>query len=112
MRQLYNTVAIPAFTYAADVWFTPIRPSPNCNKHTGSVTIVKCLIPVQRKATKTITGALNTTASDVLDTHANLLPVDLLFDKVLFRSVVRLTSLPPSHLLHSPVQKAAKCHIN
>ena len=25
MRQLYQAVAIPSFTYAADVWFTPVQ---------------------------------------------------------------------------------------
>jgi hypothetical protein len=29
LRQLYTTVAVPAFTYAADIWYTGIHPSPS-----------------------------------------------------------------------------------
>ena len=113
MCQFYNTVAVPAFTYAANIWFTPLCPLPNSTKQTGSVAVVKHLIPSQCKAAKLITSALNTTVSDVLqvDVHANLLPVDLLFDKILFCSTVRLSSLPPSHPLYRPVWKATKHYI-
>jgi len=51
------------------------------------------------------------TAGDILDAHANLLPIDLLFNKVLFQATVHLASLLPTHLLHLPVCKAAKCYI-
>ncbi|KAG5735422.1 hypothetical protein E4T56_gene12779 [Termitomyces sp. T112] len=75
MCQLYNTVAIPAFTYAADVWYT------------GKIGAA------QRQAAKIITGTLSTMAGDVLDAHANLLPVDFLFRKVLTQAAVS-TPLP------------------
>ncbi|KNZ72746.1 hypothetical protein J132_01950 [Termitomyces sp. J132] len=58
-------------------------------------------------------SALSTTAGDVLDAHANLLPIDLLFCKVLVRAAVCLSSLPPSHPLFKPVHSAARhcvCH--
>src|ERR1700679_1692675 len=41
------------------------------------------------------------------DIHAYLLPIDLLFKKLLFRSATRLASLPPSHPLFTFVRKAA-----
>lgn len=50
-------------------------------------------------------------AGDVLEAHANLLPVDLLFRKTLFRSTTRLASLPSSHPLYQPIHKAAKCFV-
>lgn len=111
IRQLYNTVAVPAFTYAADVWYTGIHQSPSGRKRLGSVAVTKKLIPVQRRAAKLVTGSLSTTAGDVLDAHANLLPVDLLFHKVLFRAAVRLASLPRSHPLHSPVRRTAARYV-
>ena len=83
-RQLYNTVAIPAFTYATDIWYTNIWPSPMSKKCLGSVTVMKKLIPIQRRIAKLITRALNMTASDILDAHANLLSIDLLFKKITF----------------------------
>lgn len=81
MRQLYNTVAIPAFTYAADIWFTDIHIAPSGCKHLGSVSLAKKLLSVQHQAARTITGALSTTAGDVLEAHANLLPIELLFKR-------------------------------
>ncbi|KNZ75761.1 hypothetical protein J132_01606 [Termitomyces sp. J132] len=44
-------------------------------------------------------GALSTTAGNMLDAHACLLPVKLLFKKVLFHAAVHLSSLPCSHPL-------------
>ena len=57
---------------------------------------------------KVITGGLSTTAGDILDAHAYVLPIDLLFNKLLFRSTLRLCSLPKSHPLQPLVHKVAK----
>jgi len=48
---------------------------------------------------------------NILDVHANLLPIDLLFNKVLFRATVRIASLPSTHPLHKPARKAAKRYV-
>ena len=37
MHQLYQAVAVPSFTYAADVWFSPIVRSMEGKKARGSV---------------------------------------------------------------------------
>jgi len=111
VHQLYNTVAVPAFTYAADIWFTGIRPSPTSKKRLGSVAITKKLISIQRWIFKLVTGALSSTTGDVLDVHANLLPIDLLFNKVLFRATIRIASLPSTHPLHKLACKAAKRYV-
>ncbi|KAF8218529.1 hypothetical protein L208DRAFT_1350502, partial [Tricholoma matsutake] len=58
-------------------------------------------------AAKLITGSLSTTAGDVLDIHANLLPIDLLYHKILFCAIICLASLPSSHPLHNHVHSAA-----
>ena len=47
-------------------------------------------------------------AGDMLEAHANLLPIDLLFRKVTFRAAARIASLPPAHPLSSPARKASK----
>jgi ribonuclease HI len=111
MRQLYNTVAIPAFTYAADIWFTGIRVAPSRLKRIGSVSLAKKLSSVQRRVAKLITGTLDTAAGDVLEAHSNLLPIDLLFDKILFRAATRLASLPPQHPLYSISRRASKRYV-
>ena len=48
-----------------------------------------------------ITGGLHTTAEDFLDVHAYLLPIDLLFSKLLHRATLHLCSLPKLHPLHN-----------
>ncbi|KNZ80407.1 hypothetical protein J132_05994 [Termitomyces sp. J132] len=77
--QLYNTVAVLAFTYAADIWYTGISDTARGSRCSSSVAVMKELSSVQQRAAKIVTGALSTAASDILDIHANLLPIDLLF---------------------------------
>ena len=107
LRQLYLTVSVPGITYGAEVWYTAIhQPSGHARKK-GSVAITNKIRSTQRKVAKTITGALATTAGDVLDVHAFLLPIDLMFRKVQFRAASRICALPASHPLHKVVRKAA-----
>jgi hypothetical protein len=75
-------------------------------KNQGSIAVTKKLASVQRRASKLISGCLNTTASDVMEAHANLFPVDLLFHRILFRAAVRIASLPSTHPLHALACKA------
>ena len=111
VRQLYNTVAVPAFTYAADVWYTGIHKPSDSPKSRGSIAVTNKLISVQRRVAKTIIGSLSSTAGDVMDVHANLLPVDILFHKILFRAATRIASLPSTHPLHHLSRKAASRYV-
>ncbi|KAG5736095.1 hypothetical protein E4T56_gene6292 [Termitomyces sp. T112] len=47
VRQLYNTVAIPAFTYAADVWYTGVREGPKGAHQMGSLAVTKKISPLE-----------------------------------------------------------------
>ena len=105
-RQLYMTVSVPGFTYGAEVWYTPIFKPGGMGRTKGSVAITNKLCSTQCKAAKTVTGALSSTAGDILNVHANLLPIDLLFSKILFRAAIHICSLPQSHPLHSTIRKA------
>ena len=69
------------------------------------------MVSVQRRVAKLITGSLSTTAGDVLDVHTNLLLVDLLFHKILFRAATRIASLPTTHPLHHLSCKAASRYV-
>ena len=66
------------------------------------------LARVQRQALLVMTGALRTTATDTMEAHADLLPFDLLVDRLCHRSAVRLSSLPNSDPLSPHVPKAAQ----
>ncbi|TFY62485.1 hypothetical protein EVJ58_g3830 [Rhodofomes roseus] len=92
--------------YAAEVWLTPTYDVPGKSRRHGSVGAVQRLSRVQRQAALLITGAMRTTATDTLDAHANLLPFDLLVDRVTIQAATRLLTLPTSHPLYDRVQNA------
>jgi len=96
-KQLYNTVAVLRYTYGAEVWYTYLHKPEGANKMRGSVAVTNKLRSMQRKVAKAITGGLSFTAGDIMDVHAFILPVDLLFCKLLFRAALCLCSLPPAH---------------
>jgi hypothetical protein len=108
-QQLYMAAAVPAMLYAASVWLIPtVRSNEKGCKSTGSVGAAMQLTRVQRMASIHITGAMCTTASDILNTYANLLPINLLIDKHCFQEALQLTTLPNSHLLYLHVKQATK----
>ena len=106
-RRLYVAVAVPKMTYAADVWFTPIR-NTGRGRLTGSIGFARRLATVQRQAAIKITGAMRTTAGDILDQHADLWPTRLLMDKICYRATLRLCTLPSNHPLHPLVKNASR----
>ncbi|KZT20461.1 hypothetical protein NEOLEDRAFT_1075592, partial [Neolentinus lepideus HHB14362 ss-1] len=74
VRQLYQSVAVRKVAYAADIWYTPICRVTTCKNKRGSVRVARRFATIQRAATTCITGGLRSTATDVLDAHANLWP--------------------------------------
>jgi len=107
VRRLYVAIALPRMLYAADIFLTPHRRSQNPNARKSGRAVINKLGAIQRKATVMITGAMRTTATDVLDVHTDLLPFHLLVDKHRQRAALRLATLPESHPLHKPVKNAA-----
>jgi hypothetical protein len=108
MWQLYIAVAIPKMTHCADIWYTPVHMEAGRKTWSGSIGLTTQLAKVQCMGTLAITGALRSTATDILDLHANLLPTELLFHKVCHSATLRLKTLPPSHPLHKPVHACDK----
>ncbi|KZV95075.1 hypothetical protein EXIGLDRAFT_611043 [Exidia glandulosa HHB12029] len=106
-RRLYVAVAVPRMTYAGDVWFTPVRELPN-GRLSGSVGFTRRLAQVQRVAATRITGAMRTSPGDLLDIHSDLWPIRLLLDKICYRSLLRLCTLPDSHPLSTYVQRTSR----
>ncbi|CAG7855244.1 SubName: Full=Uncharacterized protein {ECO:0000313/EMBL:CCA77710.1}; Flags: Fragment [Serendipita indica DSM 11827] len=96
-RQLFNSVAIPRITYAADIWYTPLYTKPDSARRMGSVAITKKLQAVQRRAAIGITGAIRTTAGDTLDAHLNMLPIEETLRLTCQKAAARLASLPATH---------------
>jgi len=104
MRQLYQAVALPKMLYAADLWFSPSYRDGSDTLQRGSIGVAKKLTSVQRIAALAITGALRSTATDLIETHANLLPITLLLQNTCHRAIIRLTALPNPHPLYAPTR--------
>ena len=94
--------------YAADIFLTPQQNvGKRANGEHSSQAAINKLASIQRRAALMITGAMKTTATDVLEVMANLIPFHLLVEKYRHRAAVRLATLPKSHPLHKPVANAA-----
>ncbi|KAF7372603.1 hypothetical protein MVEN_00123200 [Mycena venus] len=96
VRQLFLTIVVPRMEYALPVWYRPVTERAGARR-TGTVWVSKALGKVQRQACKLITGALRTTATDVLDFHANLLPIHICLNRSVFNAATRLATLPVSN---------------
>src|SRR6266481_3479118 len=107
MRQLYQAIAMPCFTYAADVWFTPVTRNMGGGKARGSAGAAHRLASVQQIATAAVTSVLCTMATDVMELHANLPPIELLMHRICHRATLHLAALPESHPLHKLVRQCA-----
>ena len=111
-HQLCNTVAVPAFTYTSDIWYVPPFKLTHKINLLGSVTVMKLLCSIQGKATHFITGALNDTTFNILEVHAHILPIDLLFRKTQMNAVTCICALPTSHPLAPLAHRAASQFVN
>ena len=97
-------------TYAADVWYTPTHKREGAGKTNGSVGIMRRMASMQWMASA-ITGALRTTPTDLLDLHAGLWPLHLMFQQVCHQATQRIASLPKSHPLHAVYWTRVKRYI-
>ncbi|KAL7277809.1 hypothetical protein ACG7TL_002174 [Trametes sanguinea] len=111
VRRLYLAVAVPSMLYAADTFLVPVRPRGESRHDYGSVGAIRKLARVQRQALLVMTGAMRSTATDVMEAHADLLPFPLLIDKLCQRATVRLCTLPTSHPLHPHVLRASRRYV-
>lgn len=87
-------------TYAADVWYTPPHKEIGKQRNSGSVKVLRLMTKAQRIATIAITGALQSTANDVLDAHANITPMQIQLRYISCRAAIRIATLPKDHPLH------------
>ncbi|KAK7015681.1 hypothetical protein R3P38DRAFT_2543353, partial [Favolaschia claudopus] len=96
IRQLFQSIVVPRMEYGLPVWYKPVVER-EASRRAGTVWVTKALGKVQRQVYKLITGALRTTATDVLDFHANLLPMHLRLN----RSAYNAATVPTKgHEIH------------
>ena len=65
---------------------------------------------LQRLASLSIIGGMQSMLTDLLDAHAGLLPIELTLLCFCHRATIRLCTLPPTHLLHPLVHAARQSH--
>jgi hypothetical protein len=101
--QLFQSVVIPRMEYGLVAWYQPIQKEEGTRHAKGSVGLARQLGKVQRIVTCLITGALRTTASDVLDYIACIPPIKLHLNLSSFNSAACLASLPELHPLYKSI---------
>jgi len=95
--------------YTADIFLTPKQNVGKQAKDTrNNRAAINKLASIQRKAAIMITGAMKTTATDIVETMANLIPFHLLVEKHRHQVAICLATLPETHPLHKLVINAAK----
>jgi ribonuclease HI len=112
MRQLYQAIAVPKMIYAASLWFSPAFTENSNVPQRGSIGIAKRMASIQRIATLAMTGAMRSTATDVLEAHTNILPTTLLLQNACHRAIIRIAAHPKSHPLYNPVRQAARYYVS
>ncbi|KAK6972214.1 hypothetical protein R3P38DRAFT_2418296, partial [Favolaschia claudopus] len=103
VRSIYVSVVLPKALYGVSVCYEPIRQREGSTRMKGSVGTATRLARLQRTATRLITGALKTTATDAMEFHAFIPPMRLRLNQMAHSAAVRLASLPPSHPLSKHV---------
>lgn len=112
MQLTYISIAIPQILYAADVFLNPQRRMKKKRKdRKSSIRTVNCLSSIQRKAAILITGGMWTMAADVLDIHANLLPMQGQVEVYRHWALACMACLPPGHPLYRPICWAANRYV-
>jgi hypothetical protein len=76
LKKLYEGVVVPKMLYAADIWCAGIISKRKGKKGggRGARGFAPKMARVQRMASTMITGGMRTTATDLLDAHADILP--------------------------------------
>ena len=109
-RKLYNAVAIPKITYAADIWFCPkklLKTDKNPLAF-GPLMLTKRLESIQRQAAISITGALRTSPGDTLVVHANITLIGVLLKETCLKTYAQLATRPATHPIATALHRTAK----
>ncbi|EED11562.1 reverse transcriptase, putative [Talaromyces stipitatus ATCC 10500] len=89
MRRIYQAIVIPQMLYGAAAWFQPGLMS----QRQISQTISKFAI-TQKRAACLISGALRTTAAEVLNIELHLMPIRLQLDQLTKATAIRIRTGP------------------
>jgi len=112
-RKLYNAVAVPKITYAADLWFRS-KKSSQTNRNPadfGPTLLTRRLESIQRQAAISITGGLRTSPGDALIVHANLTPIGTQLKETCLKTYARLATRPENHPIANAIRRTARTQV-
>ena len=88
LRKIYRAVAIPQMTYACSVW------AKTAGRRGARSSVMADMQMVQSEAARVITGAFKRTSTAALDVEAYLMPITILFSRLVDESTLRLATSP------------------
>jgi hypothetical protein len=95
---VYTSMIRPAITYGASAWYAP-------EGITGARKgVVNKLKAIQGKYLRIITGAYKATATEALEVETHILPIDIVLETTVAKTILRLSASPAS----SEVELATK----
>jgi hypothetical protein len=109
--RFYISTALLRILYSVDVFLAPARHNLGATLKKDNRAIVGKIATIQRKAAIMITGTMASTPTDILNAHANLLPIPLLIDKILHHTALHFATMLSTHPLHEAVKNASKRHV-
>jgi len=80
-RQLYISIALPRTLYTINLWCAPMQSDQPGSRVIGLARVMRQLTMLQQAAATAITGGLQTSPTDALNTCTFLLPVLLNINK-------------------------------
>lgn len=89
MRRIYQAVIIPQMLFGVAAWFMP-----NNDTKGRRATISKAFEDVQHKAACLIGGAFKTTAAAALGAELHLMPMQILMERMVNETAIRLRTGP------------------
>jgi len=107
---MFVSIAIPKILYVVDVWGIP-KPIELLEPHRkGTSRVITKLTTTQRAGTLVVMGGLRMTPTDMLNTHAFIIPIHLEIDKHCHRATTRIATLPPAHPLYKLARRCTNCN--
>ncbi|KAG2144123.1 uncharacterized protein EDB93DRAFT_1251723 [Suillus bovinus] len=108
MNRLYKCVVLPKMLYTTDIWCANLVSKGRGKKGgRGTRSFASQMARIQRMATLNITGGLHSSTSDMLDSHANVLPFQQVLRYTCYRATLRMSTLPESHPLSKHITAAS-----
>ncbi|KAJ7747561.1 hypothetical protein B0H16DRAFT_1320349, partial [Mycena metata] len=105
IHRFWTSICLPGIMYASEVWLPPLHQrETGANRRRDGRGIVTKLASIQRRAMNMVVGGMASSPGDLIEAHADILPMNLLIDKHLQKAALRYATLPETHPLHRAIR--------